>query len=327
MAAPCEAWVKKEVLASDPRLAPLLQQWADLEKTYSFADVKAKFDASMKKRQEAVAAAKKAGKPIPTFPPARAPRDDMAGQARPANLYCGCLHPIIGYGIKGAIWYQGESNSGRADQYSHLFPMMITHWRNEWQQGDFPFYWVQLADYRAETPQPGDSDWAELREAQTQTQNTIKNGGQAVIIDLGEGKDIHPTNKRDVAERLVRWALAKDYGKTISYRSPEFKAAAFTGSKATVTIDTFGSKLSVFDVKEVRGLAVCGADKKWHAAQGQIASDNTVEVTCKEVPQPVAVRYAWADNPVCNLYSAHGLPVTPFRSDSFERITKGKVTR
>ena len=128
------------------------------------------------------------------------------------------------------IWYQGESNAGRAWEYAHLFPFMIEQWRKEWKQGDFPFYWVQLADFMAEKPEPGDSDWAELREAQTKTMK-LPNTGQAVIIDLGEGKDIHPKNKHDVAARLVRWALVKDYGLKFPYRSPEFKSMEIDGQQ------------------------------------------------------------------------------------------------
>jgi sialate O-acetylesterase len=232
------------------------------------------------------------------------------------------LLPTIGYGIKGAIWYQGESNASRAYEYGYLFPLMIQHWRDEWKQGDFPFYWVQLADFMAEKPEPGDSSWAELRESQTKTQNTIKNGGQAVIIDIGEGRDIHPRNKRDVADRLVRLALAKDYGVKIPYRSPEYKSVEIQGNKAIVTLDTFGSSLYTFDVTEVKGLAVCGADKKWVWATGKLVGADKIEVTAPGVAKPVAVRYAWSDNPVCNLFSKEGLPVTPFRTDDFPMTTK-----
>jgi sialate O-acetylesterase len=184
---------------------------------------------------------------------------------------------------------------------------MITHWRSEWKQGDFPFYWVQLADFMAEKPEPGDSSWAELRESQTKTQSAIKNGGQAVIIDLGEANDIHPKNKRDVAERLARLALVNDYGMKLPSRSPEFKSAEFANGKATVTLDTFGSSLRTVDVSDVKGFAICG------------------EVSAAGVAKPIAVRYAWSDNPVCNLFSKDGLPVTPFRSDNYEMTTKPKM--
>jgi sialate O-acetylesterase len=201
---------------------------------------------------------------------------------------------------------------------------MIEHWRKEWKQGDFPFYWVQLADFKPEKTEPGDSDWAELRESQTKTQQAIKNGGQAVIIDLGEANDIHPKNKRDVAERLARLALARDYGVKLPHRSPEFKAIAFQGDKAQVTLDTFGSSLRTVDVSEVKGFAICGEDRKWVWAQAKLAGPDKVEVSAPGIAKPVAVRYAWSDNPVCNLFSVEGLPVTPFRSDDFPMITQPK---
>jgi sialate O-acetylesterase len=184
---------------------------------------------------------------------------------------------------------------------------------------------VQLADYRAEKPMPGESDWAELRETQTKTLK-LPNTGQAVIIDLGETRDIHPRNKYDVASRLVRWALVKDYGLKFPYRSPELKGATFNGTTATVTIDCFGSSLRAFDVEAVKGFAICGEDRAWHWATATIVGRDRVEVTSEKVAKPVAVRYAWADNPVCNLYSVDGLPVTPFRTDNFDMITKPKTT-
>jgi sialate O-acetylesterase len=152
----------------------------------------------------------------------------------------------------------------------------------------------------------------------------LPNTGQAVITDLGEGKDIHPRNKHDVAARLVRWALVKDYGMQFPYRSPEFKSVQFDGAKATVVIDCFGSFLRPFDVEEARGFTVCGEDKVWHNAKGKIIGKDTVEVTCEAVEKPIAVRYAWAQNPICNLFSNDGLPLTPFRTDDFDMVTKPK---
>ncbi|MDB6137840.1 MAG: hypothetical protein JWO94_912, partial [Verrucomicrobiaceae bacterium] len=174
------------------------------------------------------------------------------------------------------------------------------------------------------TPEPGESAWAELRESQTKTESAIKNGGQAVIIDLGEGKDIHPKNKRDVAERLVRWALVKDYGQKLVYRSPEFKKLDVSGDKAIVTLDIFGSPLQTFDTKDVKGVAICGEDHKWVWAEAQIIAGDKIEARSPKVAKPVAVRYAWANNPVCNLYNKEWLPVTPFRSDDFHMITNPK---
>jgi sialate O-acetylesterase len=245
----------------------------------------------------------------------------MKGQHRPANLYHGVLNPIIGYGIRGAIWYQGESNAGRAYQYRHLFPLMISTWRDAWKQGDFSFYWVQLADFRNEVDAPAESGWAELREAQTMTMS-LPNTGQAVIIDLGEGRDIHPRNKQRVAKRLARWALAKDYGIDVPYRSPEYQSMEKQGSKIVLTFDHVGNNgLYTFDVNEPVGFDIAGEDKKFVTAQARLIPPNKIEVWSDEVSEPVAVRYAWADNPVCNVQSRDGLPLTPFRTDDWPGVT------
>jgi len=199
-----------------------------------------------------------------------------------------------------------------------LFSFLIQQWRKEWRQGDFPFYWVQLPNYGHTRPVPSDGSWPELREAQTKTMK-LPNTGQAVTIDLGEGKDIHPRNKQDVAARLVRWPLVKDYGMQLAFRSPEFKQLTVKADKLLVEFDCFGSTLRPFGTYEVTGFAICGEDKKWKWASGKVIGENKVEVWSEEVSSPVAVRYAWADNPVCNLYSDEGLPVTPFRTDAPDR--------
>ena len=321
-----EAWVRRDLLEKDPRFKLLMANTKNNETFLSSDAAKKKFEADLANWKKQADEAKKAGKPFTIRAP-RSPDSWLTGNARPGNIYNGVLLPTIGYGIKGAIWYQGESNAGRAYEYASLFPFMIQDWRTEWKQGDFPFYWVQLADFMAEktdAEQATASSWAELRESQTKTQNAIPNGGQAVIIDLGEANDIHPKNKRDVAERLARWALVKDYGMKLPYRSPEFKSAEFTGGKAIVTLDTFGGTLRTVDVSEVKGFVVCGEDKKWTWADAKIIGRDKLEVSAKGVAKPVAVRYAWSDNPVCNLLTTDGLPVTPFRSDDFEMLTKPK---
>lgn len=310
----CEAWIRRDILAADPLYKPLMERWENTEKN---------IDQAMAKWNEAVAKAKADGK---TLPVNQNPENQMKGNARPGNIYNGVLKPTIGYGIRGAIWYQGESNANRAYQYRALFPLMIKSWRDEWGQGDFPFYYVQLADYLAEKPEPGDSAWAELREAQTMTMDKLPNVGQAVIIDIGEGKDIHPKNKQDVGKRLARWALARDYGVSVPYRSPQYKSLKIDGNKATVTFDYLDRDgFRPFDVAEPRGFAIAGADKKWVSAKARITETNAVEVWSDAVSEPVAVRYAWADNPVCNLYSSAGLPVTPFRTDDWDGVTINNV--
>ena len=314
-----EAWVRRESLEKDPRFAALMDTTVKRETQLQSEKGKADFEQSIatwKAASEKAKAEKRTPTPVPV--------QWLTGNARPGNIFNGIVHPTLGYGMKGVIWYQGESNAGRAYDHAMLFPYLIEQWRKEWGQGDFSFYWVQLADFMAEKPAPGESAWAELRETQTKTM-ALPNTGQAVIIDLGEGKDIHPKNKHDVAARLVRWALAKDYGMKLPYRSPEFKGIAIAGNTATITLDCFGSKLRTFDVAEARGFAICGEDKAWHWAKGKVVGDNQVEVSSDEVAAPIAVRYAWADNPVCNLFSNDGLPVTPFRTDDFEMTTKPKT--
>jgi sialate O-acetylesterase len=216
------------------------------------------------------------------------------------------------------IWYQGESNAGKAYQYRDLFPLMIKSWRNEWGQGDFPFYWVQLADFLPESSEPPkQSAWAELREAQTMTMSRLPNTGEAVIIDLGEAQDIHPRNKQDVALRLARWALAKDYGLKISFHSPSFKSMEKKGNKLLLHFENVGSGLKSADIPEVRGFAIAGSDQKFVNATAKIVGHGDVEVWSDGVSEPVAVRYAWANNPICNVYSHEDLPLTPFRTDDW----------
>jgi sialate O-acetylesterase len=199
---------------------------------------------------------------------------------------------------------------------------MIQSWRDEWGLGDFPFYWVQLADYLAEKPEPAESAWAELREAQTMTMKKLPNTGEAVIIDIGEGKDIHPKNKQDVAKRLARWALTETYKVPgIPCRSPIYTAMEKQGPKAVLSFDNVAGGWRPFDVAEPVGFAIAGADRKFVAAQAKILPNGRIEVWSDAVADPVAVRYAWADNPVCNMYSAAGLPLTPFRTDDFPGVT------
>jgi sialate O-acetylesterase len=310
----CEAWVPRERLAADPKYKDLLASWEEREKNY--AEAKKAFE-------DEVAKAKAEGKPAPN--PGRNPDGLMRGNSRPGNIFNGVLLPTIGYGIRGVIWYQGESNAGRAYQYRDLFPLMIQTWRELWGQGDFPFYWVQLADFMEEKPEPVDSAWAELREAQTMTLKRLPRTGEAVIIDLGEGKDIHPRNKQGVAKRLARWALAKDYGVDVPYQSPTYKSMEKKDGKVVLTFEHVDGGFRPFDVAAPRGFAIAGADRKFVKAEAKVVGPDKVEVWSPQVAQPEAVRYAWADNPVCNLYSARGLPTTPFRTDDWPGVTADKT--
>jgi len=301
----CEAWIRRELLAADPKYKVMLDGWVKNEATFAELSGKSDLNEDQKKTLNSL-------------------RGQMSGNHRPANIYNGVLKSHLGYGIRGAIWYQGESNAGRAYQYRDLFPLMIESWRKEWGQGDFPFYWVQLADFMAEKPEPAESSWAELREAQTMTMSRLPNTGEAVIIDIGEGKDIHPKNKVDVGRRLARWALAKDYGVKIAHHSPQFKAMEKQDAKIVLSFEHVDGGWRPFDVNEPRGFAIAGADKKFVLAKATILKDGRIEVASDQVPAPVAVRYAWADNPVCNMYSQAGLPLTPFRTDDWPGVTANK---
>jgi len=317
-----EAWVRRDILEADTLLKPLMARWEQTEATYDFAALQAKHKQALAKWEKAAQKAKAEGKAQPKRP--GAPRNTLTGNHRPANLYGGVLHPVLGYTMRGAIWYQGESNAGRAYQYRHLFPLMIQSWRDEWQQGDFPFYWVQLADFRDEKTEPVASDWAELREAQTMAMSKLPHTGEAVITDLGEAHDIHPRNKQDVAKRLARWALARDYGYNLVYRSPIYQSHRVENGRMLITCAHVGGGLDTFDVRQPVGFAIAGADRQFVWAQARIVGKDQIEVWSDQVSDPVAVRYAWADNPVCNVQNREHLPLTPFRTDSWPGITVDK---
>ncbi|MEC7564457.1 MAG: sialate O-acetylesterase [Planctomycetota bacterium] len=319
----CEAWVPRDVLEEAGEYQELLAKWDDAARAYDPAAVAQRYERQLKAWKLAMAQALQDKKPVPRRP--RPPRNILTGQHRPANLYNGVLNPIVGYGIRGAIWYQGEHNSGRAYQYRNLFPLMIETWRKRWNQGDFSFYWVSLADFQDEVAEPTGSTWAELREAQTMVMSKLPNTGEAIILDLGEAHDIHPRNKQDVAKRLARWALAKDYGIDIVYRSPIYQSHQIQGNRMVITFDHVGGGLDTFDVREVRGFAIAGEDQKFVNAQARIVGTNQVEVWDDSIPTPVAVRYAWAQNPICNLQNKEHLPATSFRTDSWDGVTKGIV--
>lgn len=301
----CEAWISRDVLSAEKRYAPLLARWEGMENRFQELSAKSDLNENEMKQLQQL-------------------RGQMGGNHRPANIYNGVLKSHLGYTIRGAIWYQGESNASRAYQYRELFPLMISSWRQEWGQGDFPFYWVQLADFRAEKSEPAESDWAELREAQTMTMDRLPHTGEAVIIDIGEAKDIHPKNKVDVGRRLARWALANEYGISVPHRSPRFSGMTKEGSRIALSftnVEPNERGWRPFDVQELRGFTIAGADKKFVSAKAGILPDGRIEVESSEVADPVAVRYAWADNPICNVFSANGLPLTPFRTDDWPGVT------
>jgi sialate O-acetylesterase len=284
--------------------------------------VRAEYDEVLKKWREAVEKAKGDG----TVPP-RQPTvpDALRPQRIAASLYDGMIAPLIPFAIRGAVWYQGEANEARAQQYGLLLPTMIRSWRERWGQRDFPFAIIQLPNYREPKPDPADEPWSHLREAQRLTAMSTPHTGLIVTIDIGEANDIHPKNKLGVGKRMALWALADVYGRKVVKSGPLFREAKIDGSKIVVTFDEVSHGLRISDGDKLDEFAVAGADRKWHWASAKIVGKNRVEVWSDAVPQPQAVRYAFNNNPKHpNLTNETGLPATPFRSDTWPGPTDGK---
>ena len=244
----------------------------------------------------------------------------LENQNNPSVLYNAMIAPLVSFPIRGVIWYQGESNAGRAYQYRTLFPVMIRSWRTAWRN-DFPFYFVQLPNWRAQKNDPDESDWAELREAQMMTLRE-RHTGMAMTIDLGDELDLHPKNKVDVGRRLAALALAYTYRQHVTPSAPLFDRFRVESNAIRIYFK-YGAGLQTLDRGPVRGFAIAGADRRFVWADARIDGD-TIVVSSPMVPTPVAVRYAWADNPVANLYNSARLPASPFRTDSWPGITTGR---
>ena len=242
----------------------------------------------------------------------------------PTVLYNGMIQPIVPYGVKGAIWYQGESNAGRAHQYQTLLPTMIESWHRNWNQGPFPFLIVQLAGFNHPSPYPGDDDWAELREAQFLTTTKVRNAGIATAIDIGEENDIHPKNKQEVGRRLALVAEAEDYHMKVVSSGPVYKSMSVEGSAVRLKFDhTDGGLVVGNHLPALKGFAITGEDHHWVWADAKL-DGNTVVVSSPKVAHPVAVRYSWSTFSDSNLYNGTGLPAFPFRTDNWQGITFGR---
>jgi sialate O-acetylesterase len=239
---------------------------------------------------------------------------------RPTVLYNAMIAPLVPFAIRGAIWYQGESNAGRAYQYRTLFPLLIKDWRARWGQGNFSFLFAQLANYQSVAKEPGDNDWAELREAQTMALS-VPNTGMAVTIDIGDANDIHPGNKQEVGNRLALNARHLVYGENIAYSGPIYKSMKIEGNRIRLFFDHAQDGLMSKGGDKLQGFAIAGEDRKFVWAEAMI-DGKTVVVSSSQVAKPMAVRYAWAINPACNLYNNAGLPASPFRTDAWPEITR-----
>jgi len=301
---PAQSWTSHPAMESDASLKYVLDEWDKTLANYPTA--KQKYDAAIEKWNTDVAEARAAGKTPPNRPALPA---GPGHQNTPAGLYNAMIAPLTPYAIRGVIWYQGESNANsdiHAYNYRRLFGAMIQDWRNQWGEGDFPFYFVQLANYQT------NGRWPVLRESQAETLR-LANTAMAVILDIGESKDIHPKNKQDVGLRLALAARALTYHQPVEYAGPTFHMAVPENGAMRVYM-THADGMAARGGGEIKGFEIAGADGRYVGAMAKVEG-NTLLVSCPQVMEPVAVRYAWADDPVSNLVNQAGLPAGSFRSD------------
>ena len=315
---PAEAWTSREALLKHDSLRYYVDSLDNARKNYDPEKAKAAHAEALAKWKVAAEEAKTNNKPIPKQPALAPPPGTTSGS--PSGLFNAMVAPLVPYAFKGAIWYQGESNAGRAYEYRTLFPAMIQDWRNQWQQGDFPFLFVQLAPYW-----DGDSNgvrYAELRDAQLYTTKAVKNTAMAVITDYGDEKDIHPKQKEPVGVRLALAARALAYGEKLEYSGPVFNSKKVDGSKVLLTFDHVGNGLMAKGDK-LTGFTIDGSDDQFVEADARIEGD-TVVVSSAKVEKPQHVRYGWKNFMTVNLFNKEGLPATPFRTDDLPYTTMMK---
>ena len=305
-----EAWTSWDAQQDDPAMQALKKSWDDRDKTYTVEADKKQYEAD----KQALAAWNKSDKKT------KAPRPRWQGQPLksqnyPANLFNAMIAPLVPFAIKGAIWYQGEGNSGRGKEYRVQMERLIVNWRTQWGY-EFPFYFVQLPNFMDAWKSPvEDGGWPQIRESFAKTAKEVPNTGMAITIDVGEALDIHPKNKQAVGDRLGRVALKKTYGlQGFAWSGPVAESCKFSDGKARIKFDNGGAPLAVTGGGKIVGFALTGADGNTVAADAEIAGKDTVIVSAATVAEPVVVHYAWANNPVgVNLANTEGLPASPFR--------------
>lgn len=307
-----EAWTAQQELESNPVLQPLLVQQQQRIAAYpkQLQAYKTREPDLLKKYEAAVKQAKDAGTRAPRKP--QPPRSPSFSSNRPTGLYNGSIAPLQPYAIRGAIWYQGESNSSRGEQYRTLFPAMISSWRRAWGQGDFPFLFVQITPHRNMTP--------EVREAQRVTTETTQNTAMAVTVDVGHPTDIHPKQKRPIGDRLALAARALAYGEKIEYSGPTYDSMSVDENKVVLRFQHLGGGLVAKD-GGLKGFVIFNKNKE--AAGTALIQGDTIVVSSDEITAPTGVRYGWANVPDVNLYNKAGLPASPFQTDSSDTLEPG----
>lgn len=314
-----EAWMSPSAFGSDADLKAIPENWQSEMKNYPAA--KAAYDEQMTAWNAEAEKAKSAGQPAPKKPIEPRGADNPAA---PSGLFNGMIAPVSFYSIKGVAWYQGEANTGNPKLYVKLFPALISGWRSAWSVTDLsargaqvlPFLFVQIASFMPRQTEPGESNWASLREAQTAALKLPKTG-MAVAIDLGGEREMHPKNKQEIGRRLALIAEASVYGKEdVASSGPVFSSMKTSDNKVTLSFKQVNGGLVDKDGPPLKGFAIAGEDKKFVWADAKIAGDKVV-VQSEAVPHPVAVRYAWAGTPDCDLRNKAGLPAAPFRTDNW----------
>ncbi len=291
-----EAWVRPEAMRDEKDFSPIFSRYEDSVVAYN--------------------------KALEIKPKSGMPADPSQQTTRPGGLYNGKIAPLVPFAIRGAIWWQGEYNSERCEQYKKLFPLLINDWRKQWGY-DFPFYFVQLQNLDIQ-PQPNAAHYDEMRDAQLFTMRTVKNTGMAVMCDAGDKNDIHPPNKQEAGRRLALIAREQVYGENVSYSGPVYqKMSVCCDGKIRLHFTNTDGGMASKSGEILGSFTIAGANKKFLPAMAKIDGD-TVVVWNTDVKKPVAVRYAWSDNPTCSLYNGAGLPASPFRTDSWFLKTTGK---
>lgn len=303
---PAEAWTKKEVLESDPDLVPILDRYRE---TYSRYQAALQEYETWKSKTKPASKKNESGSKTPKKP--KKPQYSKS----PSLIYNAMVYPLLNYTMQGVIWYQGESNSERAHQYRKLFPALIKNWRTDWKQGNFPFYFVQIAPHKKKNP--------EIREAQLLSMKSVPNTGMVVLTDAGNATNIHPINKQVVGKRLALWARAGTYGeKGLVYSGPIYTEMEKEQGKIRLHFDHTGTGL-VCRGDSLTHFTIAGKNRKFLPAKAEIAG-NTILVSHPEIKEPIAVRFGWENIPEHHLYNREGLPASPFRTDDWPEATYGK---